>query len=123
MKPVIITGSRNYTDKLRLFNILNQEHAKEPFDHLIHGDALGADYLADCWARARGLQVTPVPADWYPNGRYDRSAGPRRNREMLDMFPEARIIGFPIGESRGTRGCMAEAKKRGMQVTVYETSV
>jgi hypothetical protein len=58
-----------------------------------------------------------VEAEWHLHGK---SAGPKRNRKMLMAYPNARVIGFPMGESRGTRGCMKMAEGFGMRVVEYE---
>ena len=110
---LIITGSRDFTDRHFVFATLDKEHAARPITLLVHGDARGADTLADHWARAHQIKVDTIPADW---GRYGIKAGPIRNIEMLEKYPGAKVIGFSLGKSTGTRHCMREAKKRGHEV-------
>lgn len=125
MKTIIITGSRNWTLTTRIANlphlslhdILDGELIDSPFDHLAQGGAKGADRLAKYWCHKNNIKCTQIDAEW---DLYGKSAGMRRNRDMLEMFPDAKVLAFPLGESRGTRGCIAEAKRRGMQVVVRE---
>jgi hypothetical protein len=117
LKTVIVTGSRNWIDHLFIYEKLDAALKTEPFDHLVQGGARGADRIAAQWCRLNKIKCTQVDAQW---DLYGKAAGMRRNREMLGMFPDAWVIAFPIGESRGTRGCIAEARKRGMVVVVYE---
>lgn len=96
---------------------------------IIHGDQgqvkrrrdgstywIGADTQADHVAKALGLKTDPHPADW---NKYGLAAGPRRNREMLDLKPDL-VIAFhrKIEYSKGTKDTVEEAKKRGIKVEV-----
>ena len=47
---------------------------------IIHGNARGADLLADQYAREKTIRVLPFPADWDLHGR---RAGPIRNSALL----------------------------------------
>lgn len=116
MSTVIITGSRNWDDYKTLFSSLDLEHHKEPITLFVEGGADGADDLGKRWATKNGIPVVTVPADWSAHGR---SAGPKRNIEMLNRYPDARVIAFPAPNSKGTLHCMSEAKNRGMLVVNY----
>lgn len=74
----------------------------------------GADMLADEVARGLGLDVTAYPADW---DRLGRSAGPIRNRQMLDRGPNM-VLAFWDGTSAGTFDTLSEARRRGIAVRV-----
>lgn len=110
MIDVIVTGGRDYDDAETVAKILNL------FDIglLIHGDCSGADKLADTWAKAYNVPRFPMPANWYVNGKLDRSQGPKRNIRMLEAYPNAVVIAFPGG--KGTKNCMEEALARGHRV-------
>lgn len=115
---VLVTGSRNLSSQEdRGFVLASlREIQKTLPDHdftLIHGAAKGADMVAATFARQLGWRVIGVPANW---GKYGKQAGPVRNRLMLDDYKPDMVVAFPMGESRGTRGCMAEARKRGIHV-------
>lgn len=127
MTRILITGSRVWKDKAAIVKALIEELATctEPVV-IVHGAQkrwdhkgqrfIGADFYADEIAREVGLEVDPHPADW---DRYGRAAGPIRNREMVATLNAAngdRVLAFPIGDSRGTRGCMAIAEEAGIPV-------
>ena len=107
MKDVIVTGGRDYSDKAKVYSIL------ELFDIglLIQGGASGADALAVNYGHKNGIHINTVHANWT---KYGRAAGPKRNIEMLEKYPNAVVVAFPGGN--GTANCKAEAIKRGMIV-------
>jgi len=82
---------------------------------LIHGACrTGADRHADYWA---GMSMRPVeayPAIWYPDGKLDRSAGPRRNQRMIDEGKPDLVLAFPGG--RGTADMVRRARAAGIEV-------
>lgn len=88
-----VCGGRNYSDKLRVFAVLDHLHATRPIAQIVHGGAAGADFLAGEWAAARGVPVKVFPADWKAHGR---SAGPRRNGQMV-AYGLSRLVAFPGG--------------------------
>lgn len=84
---------------------------------MVTGGALGADDIADRWAwgmKQEGWNVTPElhRADW---DKFGRSAGHIRNNTMVKLGADV-CLAFPIGESRGTRGCMRLAERAGITV-------
>jgi SLOG family YspA-like protein len=114
---VIITGSREWPDKKKVWRVLDALLALRPGLVLIHGDCLtGADAQADAWAHARGLYPERHPADWRTKGK---RAGPIRNAKMARLG--ARLcIAFRLPGSRGTRNMISEAKRHGIRVIVYK---
>ncbi len=112
---IIVTGSRYLRDPMRMVAAL--EYHSSDSVRIVHGGASGADAIADEWARHNGYEVHCFKADW-PN--LGKSAGPRRNNAMLAAYPDALVLAFPIGQSKGTRQCIAAAKSRGMRVLVFE---
>lgn len=64
------------------------------------------------WASWDG-DVECVPADWATLGN---RAGPIRNQAMVDLGDYLACLAFPLGESRGTRDCMARAEAAGIPV-------
>lgn len=91
---VLVTGDRNWRDALSVHSslmevFLNAGDSAEAlswavgdpgFITVVHGDAKGADSIADVCAQLIGMEVERYPAKW---DEYGRSAGPIRNREML----------------------------------------
>lgn len=88
---------------------------------IIHGAAKGVDALCAFHAQSLAYQVRSYPAMW---DLYGRSAGPIRNREMLDKNPDViRCLAFHdnLAGSKGTLDMCKYAKKKGLPVTVYKT--
>lgn len=114
---VLITGSRDWEGtyaESRIHTIMNitlaQAQALGEKLTIVHGDCpTGADAAVDRWARRReddGVTVEPHPADW---ARFNRSAGPVRNQQMVDLGADL-CIGFLRNNSAGTRNCLALAR-------------
>jgi hypothetical protein len=112
---VLITGNRDWTDDFPIDAIIGGLLAMVGPGELIvmHGKARGADSIADEW-KWSGVEVEPYPADWDLHGR---SAGPIRNRQMLDRRPDL-VVAFhdDLDASKGTRDCVEEAGRRGIPV-------
>jgi hypothetical protein len=108
---VLVCGGRDFSQKEILFNVLDEAHAANPIDCLIHGAARGADQLAADWALDRGILCKAYPADWAHEGR---GAGPKRNQRMLDLGKPHIVIAFPGG--RGTEDMMERARKAGVPI-------
>jgi len=84
---------------------------------IVHGNARGADRYAALIAKELGYKVEPHPANWT---RYGRSAGPIRNREMLNSGVVL-VIAFPGG--RGTDDMVKQAEKAGVRVLRVEERI
>jgi hypothetical protein len=91
---ILVTGSRDWDDERLIFVIMDQVMAPLGRDRpltLVHGACpKGADRLAGLWAasaRRLGWPVTPEPhpADWRPDGVFDKSAGFKRNAAMVSL--------------------------------------
>lgn len=107
---VLVCGGRDYSGKDFLFKTLDDLHAETPIALVIHGDALGADRLAQWWAVSRGVREQAFPAKWndvkglHPStlkrtrgGKlYNPLAGFLRNEEMLRACP-THAFAFPGG--------------------------
>lgn len=108
----IVCGGRDFASGVKLFYYLDLIDAETPIDVVIHGGASGADTLAGQWAERRGKACRVVFADW---DRYGRSAGPRRNQQMIDEHGPDIVIAFPGGS--GTADMVRRAKTAGLPVT------
>lgn len=124
-RRILITGSRDWTDRQRAADGLlyalgevytRPELTEKYFDWsaitIVHGAARGLDYLGAGLAEQWGMRTEPHRADW---ARYGRSAGYIRNAEMVSTGADI-CMGFPLGASPGTRGCMALAVHAGIRV-------
>jgi hypothetical protein len=113
MTVVLVCGGRDYRNRAYLYGVLDGLHMALKLTRLIHGDARGADSLADEWARSRDVTVTAFPADWETLGR---RAGPARNAVMLAERPQY-VIAFPGGV--GTRDMMRKARAKRVRVMEF----
>ena len=109
---VLVCGSRNFNDYGLLAAKLDEvrDRLGDVPMRVVSGAARGADSLAAKWAQQRGVPCDEYPADW---DRHGKSAGYRRNEQMLTEGDPHIVVAFPQGESRGTRQMMriaAEAR-------------
>lgn len=129
MKPyrILITGSRRWRDRDTIHAALADAVRDLPADRevtVVHGGCWGADQIADLWARQYGATVEVHEADW---DRYQRAAGPIRNRHMVNLGADIALafIG-PCTSSRcrkprphpshGASGCADMAERAGIPV-------
>ena len=113
---VIVTGSRNWTHKRFVWVVLNTVYVKHGPFTLYHGDChikglpAGADAHAQEWADTNPhVTVEPFPVSREEWDACGRSAGPQRNRRMVeDAYHSAgreKVIGqaFQRDNSSGTQ--------------------
>ena len=107
---LLVTGSRGWTDKEKIFDWFNQYEGD--IDLIIHGGAKGVDTFAEEYAIKNNINsriVRPVKSHipvYYLH----------RNAEMIGMCDE--VVAFWDGESRGTKFTIDYARARGKKVTV-----
>lgn len=112
---VLVCGGRDYDNESRVKNVLDLIHENRgPITHVIHGNAAGADTLADQWAWKKGIQVVACDANW---GVFKKGAGHERNTRMLDLYPVL-VVAFPGGA--GTGDCVSQAQRRGIEVQLVD---
>lgn len=120
-KRILVTGSRNWTDKHAIGRALFDQFLESPVGAsfvVVHGDCpTGADAQAkaiiEAWGRNNShIHQESHPADWDTHGK---AAGPLRNQEMVDLGADV-CLAFPLGDSRGTRDCMRRADAAGIRV-------
>lgn len=120
---ILVCGSRTWRDATiieRHMKVAAAHHHLHPIV-IIHGAAAGADTIAESVALDHGWEIVSKPAEWEKHGR---SAGPIRNREMLDLKPDL-VLAFAtpsLARSTGTRDCVTEARKRGIPVRLIEAN-
>lgn len=110
---IVITGGRDYSNKDKVFKVLDSLNPKK----LYHGGASGADSISESWWDIRRICVREIfNADW---NRLGRAAGPVRNLKMLKYAGEdAVVVAFAGG--KGTENCIQYAKDLGMIVLRVE---
>ena len=108
-KRIVIAGCRDYTnyDEAKKHIDFCIQNLKNAYDLVfLSGGCRGADTLGEKYAKENGYKIERHPADW---GKFGKSAGPKRNREMADAADY--IICFWDGKSRGTKTMIEFAKK------------
>ena len=85
---------------------------------IVSGHARGADSLGERFANEFRLPFELHPAKWRLLGK---AAGMVRNAEMAKCSDA--LIAFWDGESRGTRHMISFARKRGLEVSVINTTL
>lgn len=123
-RRVLVCGGRDFALRNAMFAFLDSQHAVIPFTLLIHGACsrrgdpdgvyCGADGLADEWARSRDVSVNAYPADWV---RFDKAAGPIRNKQMLVEGCPHVVNAFPGGF--GTANMVKQAVDAGVPVITW----
>lgn len=123
---VLVTGGRDYDDRQHVFCSLDRVARKHGVVCLISGHCMkfdpdtgeyvpcGADALAEEWADANRVPVMPYPvtrSEWRTLGK---SAGPLRNRRMVNEAVPDVCVKFPGGS--GTNDCASYAHERGILV-------
>ena len=97
---ILICGSRDWTDVYAINCVLNGYLSDGDPITVISGMAKGADYIAAEWARLNEQALVEFPPEWE---LYGKSAGPVRNREMLEQGKPEVVWAFKTHvESRGT---------------------
>lgn len=124
MYRVIIAGGRNFKNYRVLKESMDQllslllEEGEEII--IVSGKARGADRLGERYAKERGLDIDPYPADWnrQPDGSYDKSAGYKRNVKMAENADA--LVAFWDGASPGTKSMINIAKRKGLDIVVLD---
>lgn len=122
MIRVIIAGSREFYNKELLYkevdNILSDIYDEKI--EIISGHCRGADSIGEQYALDKKIQLKVFPPYWKIHGK---KAGYIRNIEMAQYaseIPNAILIAFPIGESKGTRMMINIAKEHGIKTFIIE---
>ena len=111
---VLVCGGRDFDDVGLMISALDRLHTEKSFTVVIHGNARGADRMADAWARYRGVPREPYEL---PQGEWDelgKKAGPLRNQRMLDEGKPDLVVAFPGGG--GTKDIVRRAVKAGLSI-------
>jgi hypothetical protein len=127
-----IIGSRDFQDRVLIFEMLDRFHKNKSITRVVSGGADGADTIGADWAIVNDIPLTEYPADWKncgpecpPNhqkkgryGWYCPTAGMRRNTDIQNDSDA--IIAFWKNRSRGTHDTIKKAVKAGKTVWVIE---
>lgn len=127
---ILVTGSRDWIEWETVWNALYEESQKAPANGtvtVVHGDCpTGADRMARGWCADmahhfetfwRGVSIVEErhPADWK---RYGKSAGPRRNREMVNLGADL-CLAFIRNNSPGASKTAEWAERAGIPTRIH----
>jgi hypothetical protein len=124
---ILITGGREFEDYDTILNELSK-YSNEKSVLFIHGACRGADLLGEKAAKSLSFDIDSHPAQWE---KYGRSAGPRRNLEMVKLAQSYQIKGIKvvvlafhenIEASKGTKHTANAALNAGLNVQVFKPS-
>lgn len=113
---VAVTGSREWSDKPLVYQIMDDLHAKYVVEVVFHGDQRGLDGLVKLWALERGIPVFGCP---YASA-YGKQGGPIRNGWLLQFGEPDLLVAFPMAASSGTWDMVQKAKAAGVSVRIVK---
>lgn len=106
---LIIAGGRDYALTIEDTALIERVICSQGVTEVVHGGCRGVDRDAGEVARALGIPVTIMPANWESFGP---AAGPRRNRAMAE-YADAVLL-FPGG--KGTDNMHKQAQRVGIKI-------
>jgi hypothetical protein len=109
-------GSRSFADYERLKKFILEHINIEDISLVVSGGAIGADTLAERFAKEYNLKKKIFIPQW---DTYGKSAGYIRN---IDIVKEADVVfAFWDGQSKGTKSTISLAREHNKVVHVYLT--
>ena len=112
---ILVCGSRTFNDYNEMLNKLKS--IVKPNDTIISGGAVGADSYAVLFAKEFNINYTIIKPKW---SLYGKSAGFKRNIEMLDMLnTNDLVVAFIVNDSQGSMHTVKNAEQRGIKTIVY----
>ena len=109
IKRIVVAGCRDFND----YNIVSEyisrciSRIKNDYELVfVSGGCRGADMLGERFANENGYKIERHIANWK---LYGRSAGPKRNKEMVEVSDY--VICFWDGKSKGTKTTIEFAKR------------
>ena len=122
---VLVTGSREWTDAAGITDALDALLVNYGTLTVVHGACpRGADRIAQGWALSArhassygAVTPEPHPAIWRPDGVFDKTAGFRRNAEMVSLGADLCLAFYKRGAgNKGTDHCARLAENAGIPV-------
>ena len=117
---ILVCGGRHFDNYTLLNNalaiVLCAKQTVSQCVEIVSGHCEGADSLAEKWAENKGASLKIFPANWT---KYKKSAGPIRNKQMVDYitcFNDKLVVAFVSPNSKGTRNTISLAKKNNIPV-------
>lgn len=111
MNRILVCGDRNWSDADKIRDVL-KGYSRDSV--VIHGGCSGADTIAGFVAKELGMTVIVFKAEW---NKYGLSAGPIRNKKMLDEGKPDIVIAFhsDIASSKGTKNMISQSRAKGVE--------
>ncbi len=100
-----IVGYRKFTD-WKIFKDTLKEYVVRygmP-SRVVSGGALGADAMAEKWAKRHGIPLMILKPDWK---KYGKAAGILRNTDIVDACTH--VVAFPSPKGKGTQDFIRKA--------------
>ena len=117
---VAVVGSRGYARPGAVAGFVRSLARRHPGCVVVSGGAPGVDSWAAAAARSAGLVVRELPVledEWV---RFGRSAGPRRNRQLVASLDGGDVlVAFHDLASTGTSNTIRLALTAGLRVFIY----
>lgn len=110
---VAVVGSRSFNDYAQLKLELDSLHQVKKISLIVSGGAVGADSLAERWAKENQVETLIFLPDW---AKYGKPAAVVRNRLIIEASEEC--IAFWNGTGRGTKSSIDLAKKKGIPLKI-----
>lgn len=120
---VLITGGRDFRDWKKACSAFDYWHLRLDITLVIQGGQVsrdprdqekwGGDYYAKKWAGLRGIPVVEERVTDEEWKKFDRDAGPMRNRRMIDRHKPEKVIALPGG--KGTQDMLNQARACGIR--------
>ncbi|QPB44203.1 DUF2493 domain-containing protein [Medusavirus stheno T3] len=110
---VAIVGGREFADKARLYEVMDDLALKHKIALVVSGGATGADTFGAEWAKDRGIATRIFIAEWK---KYGRKAGIIRNGQIVDAA--TMLVAFWDGKSPGTKNSIQRAEKKKIPVII-----
>lgn len=132
MTRILITGSRDWTDRYEIARAISQVHLNGNGIVVVHGACpSGADALADEVAYGLGYTREPHPADW---DQYGKEAGLRRNKYMVSLGADICLAFINpcrketcnirrVHGSHGASNCSRLARTAGIQTQIFHPEI
>lgn len=116
MRKLLVSGSRDIVDTATVHRIIGDTLAQIPsIDTIIHGGCRGVDSMCDSYSDR--YEIIVVEPNWRKHGR---SAGPIRNRLMVDMADVVLVIFSDLNRmSPGTKSTYDYALNQGKETHVH----
>lgn len=119
MTCIAIVGSRSFSNYTLLKETIDSFYDNTKITEIVSGGAMGADRLAERYAREHNIKMIILRPKWRDNkGVFNPRAGFIRNEEIVKRAEH--IVAFWDGKSTGTQNSINHAKKLQKRLNVIE---